>query len=74
MGRRPATPSAMVLGGPVVTTRRWRHECVIPLCGHPAVRAPLLLDALDPCRRVERLSAGSVARAVACDTGVGFGY
>ncbi len=29
MGRRPATPSAMVLAGPVVTTRRWRHEYVI---------------------------------------------
>jgi hypothetical protein len=28
MGRRPATPSAMVLVGPVVTTRRWRHEYV----------------------------------------------
>ncbi len=29
VGRRPATPSAMVLAGPVVTTRRWRQECVI---------------------------------------------
>ena len=29
MGRRPATPSAMVLAGPVVTTRRWRQERVI---------------------------------------------
>ena len=28
-GRRPATPSAMVWVGPVVTTRRWRHERVI---------------------------------------------
>jgi riboflavin synthase len=26
MGRRPATPSAMVLVDSVVTTRRWRHE------------------------------------------------
>ena len=28
-GTPPATPSAMVLVGPVVTTRRWRQECVI---------------------------------------------
>jgi hypothetical protein len=27
MRRRPATPSAMVWVGPVVTMRRWRHEC-----------------------------------------------
>ena len=29
MGRRQATPSAMVLVDSVVTTRRWRHEYVI---------------------------------------------
>ena len=28
-GTRRATPSAMVLAGPVVTTRRWRQERVI---------------------------------------------
>ncbi len=29
MGRWPATPSATVRAGPVVTTRRWRQERVI---------------------------------------------